>query len=428
MNNGPALVRTLVSKWARAALRGPDWETRDRVTRTAAAPMEGLRQARLDRPLGAATSRRFTCFAALALGLISSPAFAAPIDCPLREDPFSTDLPLMDILLSPAAKLAAERSIPALKRVPPAYFSAQPPSFAAIHTLQTMFLLLRQPKPDLSQLDRELRSIPVTEVDKKARCARYDVKRPRLTFTGNRKRRILVFEKVTGVHDRPAIEAARAAVQRIAAKREWAVAVTDRGGAIHPAILDKVDVVVWNNVSGDVLTLTQRQALRRFVENGGGFVGIHSAAGDPNYYWKWYADTLIGARFVGHPPNFQDARIVIDERAGSIARGLPASWTMNDEWYSFAESARASGSHVIATLDETTYSPKSGSRDLTMGDHPIAWSRCVDNGRSFYSAIGHRPEGYTNTQLMALLENGLAWASGEGESRCMSGKEVPTGG
>jgi hypothetical protein len=64
---------------------------------------------------------------------------------------------------------------------------------------------------------------------------------------------------------------------------------------------------------------------------------------------------------------------MIDEAAGSFALGLATRRAMYDEWHSVAESARTSGSHVIATLDDPSCSPKYGSRDLSMGGHSIAW-------------------------------------------------------
>src|SRR5689334_6451949 len=91
--------------------------------------------------------------------------------------------------------------------------------------------------------------------------------------------------------------------------------------------------------------------------------------------WFRYADTLIGARFAGHPMALQ-----------------------------FKTNPRAAGVHVIATLDETSYTPKGvGGQDLHMGDHPIAWTRSIDKGRSFYSAIGHRPETYSEPHHVRLL-------------------------
>ena len=180
-----------------------------------------------------------------------------------------------------------------------------------------------------------------------------------------------------------------------------------------------------NNVSGDVLTLSERRALREYVEKGGGFVGFHGSGGDPIYFWDWYADTLIGTRFLAHPmnPQFQSAHLVVDDTRSAIVRDLAPGWTMKDEWYSFKTNPRQAGAHVLLTLDETTYSPLFAQpglpeQDFRMGDHPIAWTRCVGDGRSFYSAIGHRPEVYEDRRNVELLEHAIIWAANHGESRC----------
>jgi type 1 glutamine amidotransferase len=49
-------------------------------------------------------------------------------------------------------------------------------------------------------------------------------------------------------------------------------------------------------------------------------------------------------------------------------------------------------------------------QDLRMGDHPIAWTRCVGRGRSFYSAIGHRPQTYSDPTYRTMLESAIGWA------------------
>ena len=85
----------------------------------------------------------------------------------------------------------------------------------------------------------------------------------------------------------------------------------------------------------------------------------------------------------------------------------------------------AEGATVIATLDESSYQLVGhGGQDLHMGDHPIAWTRCVGNGRSFYSAIGHRPEIYSEPTYATLLEQGIAWAAGGGATVCRNGAET----
>jgi len=118
-------------------------------------------------------------------------------------------------------------------------------------------------------------------------------------------------------------------------------------------------------------------------------------------------------------PQFQSARVVVDDLHDPLTADLGPDWTMTEEWYSFAASPRAKGVHVLAHLDEDSYSPVGfGGQNLRMGDHPIAWTRCIGAGRSFYSAIGHRPESYTEPHSLELLDRGIAWAAGQGATHC----------
>ncbi len=358
--------------------------------------------------------------AALAvLGAI--PASARPVtDCPLRDAPFSADSPLIDILLSPAAKAVLTRAAPGrLDAIPPRFAGTTPPTFAAILSVReaAMFTGL---KPDqLTAVDRELRALPVTAADKVARCARYDNDVPSFDLPSG-KPHLLLFEKINGFKDEPSVNAAHAAFLAMAQRKGWAIVATDKGGAFNPATLRRFDAVIWNNISGDVLTLSQRRALKDYLAHGGAFVGVHGSAGDPVYFWDWYADKLIGARFLAHPmaPQFQDARVVVN-KSHPLASVLPADWVMKDEWYSFKTNPRAAGAKVIATLDESTYSPVGmGKMDLRMGDHPIAWTNCIGRGRMFYSAIGHRPETYSDPHYVALLEAAIDWAAVTGKNDC----------
>lgn len=151
---------------------------------------------------------------------------------------------------------------------------------------------------------------------------------------------------------------------------------------------------------------------------------MHGSGGDPVTFWDWYADALIGARFKGHPmnPQFQDAWINT-EASHPIARGLPSSGLAHDEWYSFRTNPRAHGARVVASLRENSYSPVGlNGQDLKMGgDHPIAWTRCVGRGRSFYSAIGHLPELYAESGYRRLLGQGVIWAADKGSKDCPGG-------
>jgi type 1 glutamine amidotransferase len=217
----------------------------------------------------------------------------------------------------------------------------------------------------------------------------------------------------------------------MAERRGWTLVFSDNGAVFNARDLKRFDAIVWNNISGDVLTMPQRAAMKRHIESGGGFAAFHGSGGDPDYYWDWYADTLIGARFKGHPnwPQFQSGKVIVEDTANGIVAGLGTGWEMTEEWYSFKSSPRLKGAHVLVTLDEKSYQPVGRMRpdmpeaDMRMGDHPLAWTQCIVNGRSFYSAIGHRPESYTEAHSLQLLEQGIAWAAGLGATRCSAGRE-----
>jgi type 1 glutamine amidotransferase len=353
------------------------------------------------------------CIAALA-SILATPAIAKPVtDCPLRDMPFSAATPLIDILLSPAARAVLDKAVPGrFDKLPPQFAGTTPPTFAAILSLREAAGFL-QIKPDtVATIDAELKTLPVTAADKVARCARYDNDVPTFTLPAGRPR-LLLFEKINGFRDGPSVDAAREALMAMAKRKGWSMVVTDKGGAFNPATLRKFDAVIWNNISGDVLSLSQRRAFQDYLARGGGFVGMHGSAGDPVYFWDWYADTLIGARFKGHPqkPQFQEAGIAVNT-AHPLAGALPAEWRMTDEWYSFRTNPRAAGADVLLTLDESSYQPVGMmNQDLRMGDHPLAWTNCVGKGRMFYSAIGHMPETYSQPQHVALLESAIGWTA-----------------
>ena len=303
---------------------------------------------------------------------------------------------------------------------------ATPPTLADVLTIRIISgEFMKVPDATLTKLDKDLAEVPNTRESAVARCARYDQVAPMLPEKIEHPA-ILVFSKSNGFRDNPSVNAGLALLKEIGERHHYGMVFTENAAVFNAKDLKRFDAVVWNNVSGDVLTMQQREDFKNYVLHGGGFAGFHGSGGDPYYDWDWYADTLIGARFLSHPmsPQFQDAKVKVDDSHDAIVSGLPAEWTMADEWYSFKSDPRAKGAHVLATLDESTYSPMRGKTDLRMGDHPIAWTQCLGNGRSFYTAIGHRPESYSEPNAKKLMEAGVVWAAGAGGSSCKGGKEV----
>jgi type 1 glutamine amidotransferase len=214
--------------------------------------------------------------------------------------------------------------------------------------------------------------------------------------------RILVFTRTAGFRHE-SIPDAVAAVRLLGAESGFGVDATEDPGAFTDAGLSAYDAVVFLLTTGDVLDDAQQGAFERYIRNGRGFVGVHSAS-DTEYGWPFYGE-LVGAPFAGHPA-IQPATVRVVDRVHPSTRSLPSSWPRVDEWYNFAFNPRPKV-QVLATLDEATYSGG------TMGaDHPIAWCRFVFGGRAFYTALGHTSESYAEPLFLAHLLGGIQFAAG----------------
>src|SRR4030095_12271491 len=82
-------------------------------------------------------------------------------------------------------------------------------------------------------------------------------------------------------------------------------------------------------------------------------------------------------------------------------RGLPGTLERVDEWYYFDDFDPTS--RLLVTLDPGSI----GEKDIN--PNPLVWTREVDGGRLFYTAMGHTKESYSEPFFLRLLANGLDW-------------------
>jgi len=247
------------------------------------------------------------------------------------------------------------------------------------------------------------------------------------TLPADLKGGVLIYSKTTGFREEAAIEASDAALAAIAHERGWPFFVTENGAIMNPEQLSRFKLVIWSNASGDTLSDDQKTAFKTWVENGGSYLGIHGAGGDPvgNYGhtsladWKWYVDTLIGAQFKVHS-GVVPGDIHVEDRKSPIMKGIPEIWHRTEEWYAFTASPRATpGFHILATVDEKSYDPGRA----TMGaDHPLIWQHCAGKGHVVYSALGHAGFMYSEPLMIQFLDNAMSWGMAESGKDCSAGK------
>ena len=102
----------------------------------------------------------------------------------------------------------------------------------------------------------------------------------------------------------------------------------------------------------------QRLAFRRYIEAGGGFVGVHSVTGTERN-WKWFK-MMLGGTFSWHA-KFQKFSVRVIDPSHPSVQGLPKVWEKEDECYFAKElypGPKTLMAHDITTLNTTDTTPR----------------------------------------------------------------------
>ncbi|QNF33745.1 ThuA domain-containing protein [Adhaeribacter swui] len=216
--------------------------------------------------------------------------------------------------------------------------------------------------------------------------------------------RILIFSK-TAAFRHASIEAGQKAFRQMGQQHGFAVDTTENAARFTEENLKKYRAVVFLNTTGDVLNPIQQNAFERYIQAGGGYLGIHAAA-DTEYGWPWY-NKLAGAWFESHPnpDNVQKGTFIVQDKTHPATSFLPEKWERIDEFYSYKNISP--DIKVLLKIDEKTY------RGGTNGDnHPMAWYQEFDGGRSFYTASGHTDATFAEPLFLKHLYAGLHYVMG----------------
>jgi uncharacterized protein len=193
---------------------------------------------------------------------------------------------------------------------------------------------------------------------------------------------VLVVSETAGFHH-DSIPAEQAFLRSLRGLR---VIVLDRIAQLTPDALRGARAVVFASTSGSP---PRNPAVLRFVRDGGGFVGLHSA-GATYPDWPSYVRMLGGVRFRGHGPIEAKTVTTVPD---VVTRGLPRRFTQTDEYYRFSGAPRAK---VV----------------VRFGRAPLAWRRAYGKGRVFYSALGHTIASWSAPRHERLVAQGVRWAVG----------------
>jgi type 1 glutamine amidotransferase len=166
---------------------------------------------------------------------------------------------------------------------------------------------------------------------------------------------------------------------------DYAVLVVAREGRMAP----KESNAVWN-------TERHEQAIARFVNAGGGLVGLH--AGLASYAHSGaYGRTLRGTFFI-HPEEHPEFRVRPTGAAHAVLEGC-REMTFRDEMY-----------FVRVDSADTTRLLEAVSSDY--GCSTAAWAHTCGSGRVFCFTPGHRVEVLADQAYRGFLSKGIQWVRG----------------
>src|SRR5690606_11847775 len=214
--------------------------------------------------------------------------------------------------------------------------------------------------------------------------------------------RVLVFSKTAAFYHE-SIPAGVEALIKLGNENGFSVDTTTNSEWFTEDTLKNYSAVVFLSTTGNVLDYRQEAAFERYIQAGGGFVGIH-AASDTEYDWGWFG-RLVGGYFANHP-HPQEATFHVRDTTHVITSGLPASFTYHDEWYNFKK--LNPDNNVLITIDESSYEGGAHGEE-----HPMVWYHEFDGGRSFYTALGHSSESFQDPLHLKLILGGIKYAIGK---------------
>jgi len=212
------------------------------------------------------------------------------------------------------------------------------------------------------------------------------------------------------VHDN--IAASVAMIRQLAGTNGFLVDASDSPSVFTPGSLKRYRALIFSNANNEAFENDeQREAFKKFIQAGGGFVGIHSASGSERawpYYWQ-----VLGGKFKRHAP-LQKFTIAVLDRKHPATAHLGSAWEWEDEFYYLDHlNPRI---HVLLAGELTNLKDKDKAvyPGVIFGElFPLSWCQEFDGGRQFYTALGHKIAYYHDPNFQKHVLGGILWVLGQ---------------
>ena len=150
------------------------------------------------------------------------------------------------------------------------------------------------------------------------------------------------------------------------------------------------------------ITREQEKGLLAAIASGVGLGGWHGGMADSfrnNTEYQW----MIGGQWVAHPGNIIDYAVNITNHTDPITAGLQDFQMHSEQYYMHVDPAN----EVLAT---TTFNGEHAAwvKGTVM---PVIWKRMWQQGRVFYSSLGHHASDFDVPEAKEIQLRGMMWAA-----------------
>ena len=214
----------------------------------------------------------------------------------------------------------------------------------------------------------------------------------------------------------------------IAAKYNFQYDSTNDWNNLNEKFLSQYQVVLFLDTRPE--TPAQRNAFKKYMEKGGGWIGFHFAgfALTPSAFnqdWDWYHNEFIGAgQYKGNTWRPTSAILRVEDSHHPATKNLPALFTSSpNEWYSWEKDLTKNPDiRLLLSIDSTSFPLGTGPKQHEIwrsGYYPVVWTN--KKYKMLYVNMGHNDIDYehgTNKELSfqfaneiqnKLIIDGLLW-------------------
>jgi uncharacterized protein len=229
--------------------------------------------------------------------------------------------------------------------------------------------------------------------------------------------RVIAF--FTAKHDQAHISfvnEANAWFPKVAAKHGLTYDTTSNWNNLNAKFLENYQVIIFLDSRPE--HATQREAFKKYVSDGGGWLGFHFAAFalTPSAYnqdWDWYHNTFLGCgEYKANTWRPTAAILRVENSKHPITKSLPETiHAAPNEWYSWQRDLRQNPDiDILLSIDPSSYPLGTGPKEHEIwhdGYYPVVWTN--KRYRMVYFNMGHNDidyEGGTNQDLSSSFSSG----------------------